>query len=318
MLLFFLKAVFGSSLFVLLFMAKGPLIGLLAWTLPMQLAGTCLRCWPDAVVSFGYDANLLLGQDSEAARSLVNIFLGDTTSNGRRYLERDHMEREAGQLFRRIENIISTRGKEHVIGAAEEEKKNFVKKLEEASNAFMKQLCGLSCAKSRFRPYEVAHCIDCQVSNVFCNDPVVCAGANVLAGVLVTFFLLLGIGGGVWYYRRKKKAEEEEEKEDEDKEDEEKEDEDKEDEEKEDEDKEDEEKEDEDKEDEEASESSKSNEESEESKAKKPPASNIPSPPPFDIPSPPPFDIPSPPPFDIPSPPPFNIPSPPPLPGTRY
>ncbi|KAH0626437.1 hypothetical protein JD844_001408 [Phrynosoma platyrhinos] len=238
--------------------------------------------------------------------------------------ERDHMEREAGNLFLRLENIIHSSGKDHerIMREAELEKQNFVKKLDEASHSFMKEICSLSCGQSRYRPYEVAHCVSCQLLKAPCNDPMVCAGAKVLTAVLVTLLILLGIGGAVWYYRRKKKAEgEAKDKDDDDKE---------------------------------SSGSSKSSESSDEwesseeseggaansqarnvsgSRARNIPThphyENLnpthyenpspthyenpspthyenPSPPPFDIPSPPPFDIPSPPPFDIPSPPPFN------------
>ncbi|XP_042329725.1 testis-expressed protein 51 [Sceloporus undulatus] len=293
-------------------MAKASLLGFLAWALPMQVAGTCLRCWPDAVAHFGYDAYLLLDRDSEATRRLVKIFLESPSgSSGRMYLERDHMEREAGNLFLHLENFIQRSGKDHerLLREAEQEKENFVKKLDEASQSFMKEICSFSCGQSRYRPYEVAHCKSCQLLRAPCNDPMVCAGPKVLIAVLLTFLFLLGIGGGVWYYRRKKKAAGEGKDQDED--------------------------------DKESSGSSKSaessdewesSEESEEavrdsksrnvsnllasgSRAGKirshPHYENVntphyENPPPFDIPSPPPFDIPSPPPFDIPSPPPFN------------
>lgn len=58
-------------------MATASLLGLLLWAVPMQLAGTCLRCWPDAAAYFIYDANLLLQQDSAASDQLGTLFLGN-------------------------------------------------------------------------------------------------------------------------------------------------------------------------------------------------------------------------------------------------
>ncbi|XP_020654440.3 testis-expressed protein 51 [Pogona vitticeps] len=267
----------GSNAFVVVSMAKAPLLGFLAWVLPTQLAGTCLRCWRDAAVYFGYDVDLLLGQDSEATDKLGKLFLGragDRVSNSRQFLEREHMEREAGNLFLRLEKIIQNSGKdqERLLKEAEQEKLNFVKKLEEASHAFLKEICSFSCAKSRFRPYEVVQCINCRLLKAPCNDPVVCAGPNVLTGVSVTFLILLGIGGIWWYRRRKKKAGKEDKSED-----------------------------DEEKESSSSSEGSESSESEEAvsspSPARKPSTPLTNNPPTVNIPSPPPFDFPSPPPF---------------------
>nr|XP_034992651.1 testis-expressed protein 51 [Zootoca vivipara] len=199
-------------------MARISLLGWLAWSLPAQLAGTCLRCWPDAVVYFGYDSYLLLGQDSEATKNLGKLFIGSAEDHGRHYLEREDMEREAGTLFLHLEEIIKRSGKDHgsLMREAEEEKKNFVKRMEEASKAFVKEVCSLSCAKSRYRPYEVAQCSNCQLIKVSCLDPFVCAGPNVIAAVLVTLLLLLGIGAAWWYRRRKQKEQEKDKSSDED------------------------------------------------------------------------------------------------------
>lgn len=58
-------------------MATASLLGLLLWAAPMKLAGTCLRCWPDAAAYFIYDANLLLQKDSAASNQLGALFLGN-------------------------------------------------------------------------------------------------------------------------------------------------------------------------------------------------------------------------------------------------
>ncbi|XP_053116712.1 testis-expressed protein 51 isoform X3 [Hemicordylus capensis] len=155
-------------------MAKASLLGLLACALSVQLGGACLRCWPDAAAYFRYDAHLLLG-DAKAADMLEKLFLGspgDHANYGGSYLEREHMEREAGTLFLRLEKIIQKSGK----------------------------------GQSRFQPYEVAQCTNCRVLKASCNDAIICAGPNVLAAVFVTFVLLLILGVAMWYYRHKKKA----------------------------------------------------------------------------------------------------------------
>lgn len=57
-------------------MAKASFLTWLAfWALSVQLAGTCLRCWPDAAEYFSYDAHLLL-QNAETSDKLDKLFLG--------------------------------------------------------------------------------------------------------------------------------------------------------------------------------------------------------------------------------------------------
>ncbi|XP_053116711.1 testis-expressed protein 51 isoform X2 [Hemicordylus capensis] len=185
-------------------MAKASLLGLLACALSVQLGGACLRCWPDAAAYFRYDAHLLLG-DAKAADMLEKLFLGspgDHANYGGSYLEREHMEREAGTLFLRLEKIIQKSGKDHerLMKEAEQEKQNFIEQLKEAYKAFLKE------SQSRFQPYEVAQCTNCRVLKASCNDAIICAGPNVLAAVFVTFVLLLILGVAMWYYRHKKKA----------------------------------------------------------------------------------------------------------------
>lgn len=87
---------------VMVSMAKASLLGLLAWVLPVQLTGTCLRCWPDAAVYFGYDVYLLLGQDSEATDKLGKLFLGkagDRVSNSRQFLGTEFREEKGQATF---------------------------------------------------------------------------------------------------------------------------------------------------------------------------------------------------------------------------
>ncbi|ETE73088.1 Neurofilament heavy polypeptide, partial [Ophiophagus hannah] len=100
-------------------MATAFLLGLLLWAVPVQLAGTCLRCWPDAAAYFIYDANLLLQQDSAASDHLGTLFLGNVqelASYGSGYLDHEVLMKEA-----------------------ELEKADFIKRLEEASNLFVKE-----------------------------------------------------------------------------------------------------------------------------------------------------------------------------------
>ncbi|KAL7977502.1 hypothetical protein Chor_009451 [Crotalus horridus] len=300
-------------------MATASLLGLLLWAVPMQLAGTCLRCWPDAAAYFIYDVNLLLQQDTAASDRLGTLFLGNVkelASYASGYLEREDMEREAGNLFHHLELIIQKSQKNHevLMKEAELEKADFIKRLEEASDLFVKESSlqfflwasltesmGVyaaqdkegrsnsissitSTGQSRFRPYEVVQCRNCQILKVSCYDFRICAGPNVVAAVLITLTVLLGVVGvAVWYCCRKKTSEETESEDEDD---------------------------DNKNNDEDSSETSESSEKSEEA-APIPPVPDYPSPPEYDTPNLPEFDMPSPPEFDMPSPPEFDIPSPP-------
>ncbi|XP_026538201.1 testis-expressed protein 51 [Notechis scutatus] len=276
-------------------MATAFLLGLLLWAVPVQLASTCLRCWPDAAAYFIYDANLLLQKDSAASDHLGTLFLGNVkelASYGSGYLEREHMEREAGNLFHHLELIIQKNKKNHevLMKEAELEKADFIKRLEEASNLFVKEICSFSCGQSRFRPYEVVQCSNCQILKASCYDLRICAGPNIVAAVLITLTVLLGVlGVAIWYCCRKK-ASEETESQDEDDDDKDNED--------------------------DGKDSSETSEKSEEA-AQTSPVADYSSPPEINMPSPPsPPEInmpspPSPPEINMPSPPEFNIPSPP-------
>ncbi|XP_026567944.1 testis-expressed protein 51 [Pseudonaja textilis] len=202
-------------------MATAFLLGLLLWAVPVQLASTCLRCWPDAAAYFIYDANLLLQQDSAASDHLGTLFLGNVkelASYGSGYLEREHMEREAGNLFHHLELIIQKSQKNHevLMKEAELEKADFIKRLEDASNLFVKEICSFSCGQSRFRPYEVVQCRNCQILKASCYDLRICTGTNIVAAVLITLTVLLGVVGVAIWYCCRKKAPEETESQDED------------------------------------------------------------------------------------------------------
>ncbi|XP_034275460.1 testis-expressed protein 51 isoform X1 [Pantherophis guttatus] len=278
-------------------MATASLLGLLLWAAPVKLAGTCLRCWPDAAAYFIYDANLLLQKDSAASDQLGTLFLGNVkelASYGSGYLEREHMEREAGNLFHHLELIIQKSQTNHevLMKEAEMEKADFIKRLEEASNLFVKEICSFSCGQSRFRPYEVAQCRNCQILKASCYDLRICAGPNIVAAVLISLTVLLGVLGVAMWYCCRKKTSEETESQDEDDDDKDNED--------------------------DSSGTSEGSEKSEEAALttsvpyySNPPETDMPSPPEFDVPSPPEFDMPSPPEYDMPNPPEYDIPSPP-------
>ncbi|XP_034275461.1 testis-expressed protein 51 isoform X2 [Pantherophis guttatus] len=248
-------------------MATASLLGLLLWAAPVKLAGTCLRCWPDAAAYFIYDANLLLQKDSAASDQLGTLFLGNVkelASYGSGYLEREHMEREAGNLFHHLELIIQKSQTNHevLMKEAEMEKADFIKRLEEASNLFVKEICSFSC------------------------------GPNIVAAVLISLTVLLGVLGVAMWYCCRKKTSEETESQDEDDDDKDNED--------------------------DSSGTSEGSEKSEEAALttsvpyySNPPETDMPSPPEFDVPSPPEFDMPSPPEYDMPNPPEYDIPSPP-------
>ncbi|XP_025025354.1 testis-expressed protein 51 [Python bivittatus] len=370
----------------LVLMATASLLGLLLWAVPVQLAGTCLRCWPDAGAYFIYDASLLLGQNSTASDQLETLFLGDVkelASYGQGFLEREHMEREAGNLFHHLEQIVQKSQKNHeeLMKEAELEQKDFIKRLEEASDLFVKESMYLfslplpdssisvhsksgfmlsqimdpsstklsllvelgvfyflqdeggwsnsispitSTGQSRFRPYEVAQCRNCQMLKASCYDLRICAGdclLPILSPISTQYCCssldnTCDLAGGygscrvsddhfpiqfhLWptmeqlktaltiplYYRlyRHIKAAEETESQDDD--------------------------DDNDNDDKDSSETSESSEKSEEADPASP-VVNYPSPPEINFPSPPEFNNPSPPEFNNPSPPEFNIPSPP-------
>ncbi|KAL8176683.1 UNVERIFIED_CONTAM: hypothetical protein K2H54_037496 [Gekko kuhli] len=182
------------------------LYGLLIWALSVQLADTCLCCWPDAAKYFSYDVQLLVGGNKDVVEKLEKLFLGSSGKcaiYGGRFLEREDMEREAGNLFLRLQQIVQKNEKdpERLMMEAGREKQNFSKRLEEVSGTLLKEKL------IRFRPYELADCGGCRLLKAPCSDSLVCAGPNVLAGVLVTLVILLGAGAGVWYYRRKKARE---------------------------------------------------------------------------------------------------------------
>uniref|UniRef100_A0ACB8EVQ1 Uncharacterized protein n=1 Tax=Sphaerodactylus townsendi TaxID=933632 RepID=A0ACB8EVQ1_9SAUR len=113
------------------------------------------------------------------------------------------MERETGNIFLQLQEIIQKNGKDpdRFMTEAERQRQNFSQRLEKVSKTLVKE------RKIRFQPYELADCGSCHVLKAPCNDLLVCAGPNVLAGVLVTLAILLGAGGGVWYYRCKKAGE---------------------------------------------------------------------------------------------------------------
>ncbi|XP_077171956.1 testis-expressed protein 51 [Paroedura picta] len=200
--------------FLPVFTAMACLHGLLIWALSARLTDACLCCWPDAAKYFGYDVQLLANGNKEVADKLEQLFLGGSSGKcaiyGGRFLEREDMEREAGNLFVQLQQIIQKNEKDldRLMTEAGREKQNFSKRLEEVSGTFLKEICSASCEQIRFQPYELAECGGCRLLKVPCNDSTVCAGPNVLAGVLVTIVILLSAGAGVWYYRHKKAEEE--------------------------------------------------------------------------------------------------------------
>ncbi|XP_037744576.1 uncharacterized protein LOC114021179 isoform X7 [Chelonia mydas] len=151
-------------------------LALLALPLLAPGAAPCLRCWPDAARHVRYDVRLLLGAARPGAAAgleggLSALLLGGDP--GVWIMERERLEREAGKLFYRLDQII-TRNRQ-----------------------------------GRPEPFDLSECNSCQRFQAQCRDQRVCAGAAVILAVglsLVGLVLGAAVGAFLCYRRRARLA----------------------------------------------------------------------------------------------------------------
>nr|XP_048688591.1 uncharacterized protein LOC125627972 isoform X2 [Caretta caretta] len=157
-------------------------LALLALPLLAPGAAPCLRCWPDAARHVRYDVRLLLGAARPGAAAgleggLSALLLGGDP--GVRIMERERLEREAGKLFYRLDQIITRN----------------------------RQVCSASCGRPE--PFDLSECDSCQRLQARCRDQRVCAGAAVILAVglsLVGLVLGAAVGAFLCYRRRARLA----------------------------------------------------------------------------------------------------------------
>ncbi|XP_043357169.1 testis-expressed protein 51 isoform X6 [Dermochelys coriacea] len=160
------------------------MLALVVLALPLLAPGTvpCLRCWPDTARYVHYDMRLLLGaaRPGGAAgleRGLSALILGKDP--GVRIMERERLEREAGKLFYRLDQIITRN----------------------------RQVCSASCGRPK--PFDLSECDSCQRLQARCRDQRVCAGTAVILAVrlsLVGLVLGAAVGAFLCYRRRARLA----------------------------------------------------------------------------------------------------------------
>ncbi|XP_044844253.1 uncharacterized protein LOC123349982 [Mauremys mutica] len=186
----------------------GTMLVLVVLVLPLLAPGAapCLRCWPDAPPYVHYDVRLLLGaaQPGGAAgleRLLSALILeGDP---GVRIMERERLEREAGKLFYRLDQIITRNRQDpgRLMKEAVLEKQNFTRRLRAASAEVRQQVCSASCGRPE--PFDLSECDSCERLQARCRDQRVCAGAAVILAVGLS---LLGLVLGAAVGRRARPA----------------------------------------------------------------------------------------------------------------
>ncbi|XP_065427567.1 testis-expressed protein 51 isoform X2 [Chrysemys picta bellii] len=111
--------------------------------------------------------------------------------------ERERLEREAGKLFYRLDQIINRNRQDPVrlMKEAALEKQNFTQRLRAASAAVRQQVCSASCGRSE--PFDLSECDSCERLQARCRDQRVCAGAAVILAVGLTLGgLVLGAAVG--------------------------------------------------------------------------------------------------------------------------
>ncbi|CAM4617633.1 unnamed protein product, partial [Caretta caretta] len=187
-------------------------LALLALPLLAPGAAPCLRCWPDAARHVRYDVRLLLGAARPGAAAgleggLSALLLGGDP--GVRIMERERLEREAGKLFYRLDQIITRNRQdpERLMKEAALEKQNFTHRLKAASAAIRQQVCSASCGRPE--PFDLSECDSCQRLQARCRDQRVCAGAAVILAVglsLVGLVLGAAVGAFLCYRRRARLA----------------------------------------------------------------------------------------------------------------
>ncbi|XP_043357165.1 testis-expressed protein 51 isoform X2 [Dermochelys coriacea] len=184
------------------------MLALVVLALPLLAPGTvpCLRCWPDTARYVHYDMRLLLGaaRPGGAAgleRGLSALILGKDP--GVRIMERERLEREAGKLFYRLDQIITRNRQDpgRLMKEAVLEKQNFTQRLRAASAAVWQQ--------GRPKPFDLSECDSCQRLQARCRDQRVCAGTAVILAVrlsLVGLVLGAAVGAFLCYRRRARLA----------------------------------------------------------------------------------------------------------------
>ncbi|XP_043357168.1 testis-expressed protein 51 isoform X5 [Dermochelys coriacea] len=178
------------------------MLALVVLALPLLAPGTvpCLRCWPDTARYVHYDMRLLLGaaRPGGAAgleRGLSALILGKDP--GVRIMERERLEREAGKLFYRLDQIITRNRQDpgRLMKEAVLEKQNFTQRLRAASAAVWQQVCSASCGRPK--PFDLSECDSCQRLQARCRDQRVCAGTAVILAVRLSLVgLVLGAAVG--------------------------------------------------------------------------------------------------------------------------
>ncbi|XP_037744571.1 uncharacterized protein LOC114021179 isoform X2 [Chelonia mydas] len=181
-------------------------LALLALPLLAPGAAPCLRCWPDAARHVRYDVRLLLGAARPGAAAgleggLSALLLGGDP--GVWIMERERLEREAGKLFYRLDQIITRNRQDpgRLMKEAALEKQNFTHRLRAASAAVRQQ--------GRPEPFDLSECNSCQRFQAQCRDQRVCAGAAVILAVglsLVGLVLGAAVGAFLCYRRRARLA----------------------------------------------------------------------------------------------------------------
>ncbi|XP_037744572.1 uncharacterized protein LOC114021179 isoform X3 [Chelonia mydas] len=175
-------------------------LALLALPLLAPGAAPCLRCWPDAARHVRYDVRLLLGAARPGAAAgleggLSALLLGGDP--GVWIMERERLEREAGKLFYRLDQIITRNRQDpgRLMKEAALEKQNFTHRLRAASAAVRQQVCSASCGRPE--PFDLSECNSCQRFQAQCRDQRVCAGAAVILAVGLSLVgLVLGAAVG--------------------------------------------------------------------------------------------------------------------------
>ncbi|XP_077622849.1 testis-expressed protein 51 isoform X2 [Crocuta crocuta] len=142
---------------------------------------SCLVCWPELSALIDYDLQILWGTPgppTELSQSLHTLFLKDRVFVKPWYLDQDHMEEAAAELFYHVDEAIKKfrDNKPSLLEEIHIQKKVFTEKLDEISEELKEKACNKSC--DLHSTLEVMNCANCKTHFLTCKDPALCPAST--------------------------------------------------------------------------------------------------------------------------------------------